>query len=164
MRDIVFVDDISVDILTSFFIQKIWIALKIRGTMHDLPRRCTVVIDEVFQTPTAQKLLSKYFVQSAKFGLKFVLTLHYIDQLSKEAQLALKNSNASYMLISGVDKKAFIALQEEFETHGYTLDDLLNLKQYDSLNLIKSKDGYKSFITHLPPKLKVTENKIQKVA
>ena len=165
MRDIDFDDEVSVDILTSFFIQKIWIALKIRGTMHDLPRRCTVVIDEVFQTPTAQKLLSKYFVQSAKFGLKFVLTLHYIDQLSKEAQLALKNSNSSYMLISGVDKKAFIALQEEFETHGYTLDDLLNLKQYDSLNLIKSKDGYKSFITHLPPKLKVgTENKIQKVA
>ena len=59
------------------------------------------------------------------------------------------------MLISGVDKKAFIALQEEFESHGYTLDDLLNLKQYDSLNLIKSKDGYESFITHLPPKLKV---------
>lgn len=165
MRDIDFDDEVSVDILTSFFIQKIWIALKIRGTMHDLPRRCTVVIDEVFQTPTAQKLLSKYFVQSAKFGLKFVLTLHYIDQLSKEAQLALKNSNASYMLISGVDKKAFIALQEEFEAHGYALDDLLNLKQYDSLNLIKSKDGYKAFITHLPPKLKVgAENKIQKVA
>ena len=165
MRDIDFDDDTSIDILTSFFIQKIWIALKIRGTMHDLPRRCTVVIDEVFQTPTAQKLLSKYFVQSAKFGLKFVLTLHYMDQLSKEAQSALKNSNASYMLISGVDKKAFIALQEEFEAHGYTLDDLLNLKQYDSLNLIKSKDGYKAFITHLPPKLKVgAENKIQKVA
>lgn len=165
MRDIDFDDEVSVDILTSFFIQKIWIALKIRGTMHDLPRRCTVVIDEVFQTPTAQKLLSKYFVQSAKFGLKFVLTLHYIDQLSKEAQSALKNSNASYMLISGVDKKAFIALQEEFEAHGYALDDLLNLKQYDSLNLIKSKDGYKAFITHLPPKLKVgAENKIQKVA
>ena len=132
--------------------------------MHELPKRCSVVIDEVFQTPTAQKFLSKYFVQSAKFGLKFVLTIHYMDQLSKEAQASLKNSNASYMLISGVDKKAFIALQEEFEAHGYTLDDLLNLKQYDSLNLIKSKDGYKAFITHLPPKLKVTENKIQKAA
>ena len=45
------------------------------------------------------------------------------------------------------------------------LIDTLNLKQYDSLNLIKSKDGYKAFITHLPPKLKVgAENKIQKVA
>lgn len=162
MRDIDFDDEISIDILTTFFIQKIWIALKIRGTMHDLPRRCTVLIDEIFQAPTAQKLLTKHFVQSAKFGLKYVLTLHYMDQLTKEAQAALKNSNASYMLISGVDKKAFESLEEEFTVHGNTIDDLLNLKQYHSLNLIKSKDGYKSFITHLPPKL-IVEN-IQKVA
>lgn len=154
MRDIDFDDDISIDILTTFFIQKIWIATKIRGTMHEHPRRCTVLIDEVFQSPTSQKLLTKQFVQSAKFGLKYVLTLHYMDQLSKEAQSALKNSNASYMLISGVDKKAFEALEEEFNVHGYCLDDLLNLKQYHSLNLIKSKDGYQSFITQLPPELK----------
>ena len=154
MRDIDFDDDISIDILTTFFIQKIWIATKIRGTMHEHPGRCTVLIDEVFQSPTSQKLLTKQFVQSAKFGLKYVLTLHYMDQLSKEAQSALKNSNASYMLISGVDKKAFEALEEEFNVHGYCLDDLLNLKQYHSLNLIKSKDGYESFITKLPPKLK----------
>ena len=154
MRDIDFDDDISIDILTTFFIQKIWIATKIRGTMHEHPGRCTVLIDEVFQSPTSQKLLTKQFVQSAKFGLKYVLTLHYMDQLSKEAQSALKNSNASYMLISGVDKKAFEALEEEFNVHGYCLDDLLNLKQYHSLNLIKSKDGYQSFITQLPPELK----------
>ena len=165
MRDIDFDDDISIDILTTFFIQKIWIATKVRGTMHEHPGRCTVLIDEVFQSPTAQKLLTKQFVQSAKFGLKFVLTLHYMDQLSKEAQAALKNSNASYMLISGVDKKAFEALEEEFNVHGYCLDDLLNLKQYHSLNLIKSKDGYESFITHLPPELKVdTKNEIQNIA
>ena len=154
MRDIDFDDDISIDILTTFFIQKIWIATKVRGTMHEHPGRCTVLIDEVFQSPTSQKLLTKQFVQSAKFGLKYVLTLHYMDQLSKEAQSALKNSNASYMLISGVDKKAFEALEEEFNIHGYCLDDLLNLKQYHSLNLIKSKDGYESFITKLPPELK----------
>ena len=45
---------------------------------HEHPGRCTVLIDEVFQSPTAQKLLTKQFVQSAKFGLKFVLTLHKI--------------------------------------------------------------------------------------
>lgn len=166
MRDIDFDDEISIDILTTFFIQKIWIALKIRGTIHALPRRCTVLIDEVFQTPTAQKLLTKQFVQSAKFGLKYVLTLHYMDQLSKDAQAALKNSNASYMLISGVDKKAYEALEEEFNVHGYSLDDLLNLKQYQSLNLVKSTDGYRAFITYLPPKLKsnIKEIKQQNIA
>ena len=63
------------------------------------------------------------------------------------------------MLISGVDKKAFEALEEEFNVHGYCLDDLLNLKQYHSLNLIKSKDGYEAFITQLPPELK--NNKVE---
>jgi hypothetical protein len=164
MRDIDFDDDLSIDILTTFFIQKIWIALKIRGTIHELPSRVTVLVDEIFQAPTAQKLLAKQFVQSAKFGLKYVLTLHYMDQLTKEAQSALKNSNASYMLISGVDKKAYEALEEEFNIHGYSIDDLLNLKQYHSLNLIKSNDGYKSFITHLPAKLKVSLVKQQNIA
>ena len=162
MRDIDFDDEVSIDILTTFFIQKIWIATKIRGSMHELPRRCTVLIDEVFQSPTSQKLLTKQLVQSAKFGLKFVLTLHYMDQLNKEAQAALKNSNASYMLISGVDKKAYEALEEEFNIHGYSLEDLLNLKQYHSLNLIKTKNGYSAFITHLPEELK--ENKLQEIA
>ena len=157
MRDIDFDDEVSVDILTTFFIQKIWIATKIRGTMHKYPSRCTVLIDEIFQSPTSQKILTKTFVQSAKFGLKYVLTLHYIDQLSKEAQAALKNAKSSYMLISGVDKKAYQSLEEEFSVHGYTLDDLLNLKQYHSLNLIKSKNRYEAFITKLPKELK-TEN------
>lgn len=166
MRDTDFDDEASIDILTTFFIQKIWIATKERGTMHKLPRRCTVLIDEIFQSPTSQKILTKTFVQSAKFGLKYVLTLHYMDQLSKEAQAALKNSNASYMLISGVDKKALEALEEEFNIHGYCIDDLLNLKQYNSLNLVKSKDSYKAFITKLPPKLRVYESreKLQEIA
>lgn len=84
-----------------------------------------------------------------------------MDQLSKDAQSGLKNSNASYMLISGVDKKAYEALEEEFNIHRYTLDDLLNLKQYQSLNLVKYTNGYRAFITYLPPKLKsnITEIK-----
>lgn len=167
MRDIDFDDDISIDILTTFFIQKIWIATKIRGSIHKHPGRVTVLIDEVFQSPTSQKLLTKQFVQSAKFGLKYVLTLHYMDQLSKEAQAALKNSNASYMLISGVDKKSYEALEQEFNIHGYCLDDLLNLKQYHSLNLVKSNNGYRAFITHLPAELKVSniiEDKQQIIA
>ena len=61
-----------------------------------------------------------------------------MDQLSKEAQAALKNANSSYMLISGVDKKAYQALEEEFSVHGYCLDDLLKLytqKDYSYTNL-----------------------------
>ena len=154
MRDKDFDDDISIDILTSFFLQKIWTALKIRGTMHNLPDRVTVLIDEIFQTPCAQKILAKNFVQSAKFGLKYVLTLHYLQQLSQDAQRAMRNANASYMLISGVDENAFSSFRSDFQKEGYEVEDLLNLERYHSLNLIKTKNGRSAFITKLPKGIK----------
>ena len=154
MRDKDFDDDISIDILTSFFLQKIWAALKIRGTMHNLPDRVTVLIDEIFQTPCAQKILAKNFVQSAKFGLKYVLTLHYLQQLSQDAQRAMRNANASYMLISGVDENAFSSFRSDFQKEGYEVEDLLNLERYHSLNLIKTKNGRAAFITRLPKQIK----------
>lgn len=52
------------------------------------------------------------------------------------------------MLISGVDKDNFKELKEELSP--YELEDLLNLKRYNSLNLIKYEDGYSKFITQLP--------------
>lgn len=159
MRDKDFDDEVSKDVLTTFFIQKIWLATKIRGADEEYPNKVTVVIDEVFQVPTAQKILTKTFLQSAKFGLKYMLTLHNLEGLSKEALASLKGANTSYTLISGVDKQAFEELEKEFTVHGYCVDDLLNLKQYTALHLIKSNDGYKALITHLPPELKV--NKIE---
>ena len=170
MRDKDFDDKTSKDVLTTFFMQKIWLATKIRGSIENkskYPARVTLLIDEVFQVPTAQKILTDTFLQSAKFGLKYMLTLHNLDGLSKEALASLKGSNTSYTLISGVDKKAFEELEKEFEVHGYSLDDLLNLKRFDALHLIKGNDGYKALITHLPPELKVesiTESKIQNIA
>lgn len=154
IRDKDFDDEVSKDVLTTFFIQKIWLAAKIRGSEKEYPSRVTVVIDEVFQVPTAQKILTKTFLQSAKFGLKYMLTLHNLEGLSKEALASLKGANTSYTLISGVDKQAFEALEQEFTVHDYCVEDLLNLKQYTALHLIKSNDGYKALITHLPPELK----------
>ena len=157
MRDCDFDDKTSKDVVTTFFIQKIWLATKIRGTNSNYPNRVTVVIDEIFQTPTTQKILQDTFLQSAKFGLKYMFTLHNLEGLSKEALASLKGANATYTLISGVDKKAFYELEQEFSVHGYCVDDLSNLKQYTALHLIKSNDGYKALITKLPPELKNNE-------
>lgn len=129
-------------------------ATKIRGSKHKEPKKVTVIIDEVFQVPTAQKILTKTFVQSAKFKLKYILTLHNLEGLSKEARASLKGANATYTLIAGVDKEAFESLEKEFEVNGYCVDDLLNLKRYTALHLIKGNDSYKALITNLPPELK----------
>ena len=158
MRDIDFDDNTSIDVLTTFFIQKIWLAAKIRGSKHKNPKKTTVIIDEVFQVPTAQKILTKTFVQSAKFKLKYILTLHNLEGLNKDARASLKGANTTYTLIAGVDKEAFESLSKEFEINGYCLEDLLNLKRYSALHLIKCNDGYKALITHLPPPVKINQN------
>ncbi|MFL0198441.1 hypothetical protein ACJDU8_23165 [Clostridium sp. WILCCON 0269] len=55
------------------------------------------------------------------------------------------------MLLQGCDKKVFDELSDEMKP--FELDDLLNLKQYHSLNLIRTKERYQKFITHLPDAL-----------
>lgn len=110
MRDKDFDNKASKDVLTTFFMQKIWLAKKRRGSRENkskYPARVTLLIDKVFQVPTAQKILTDTFLKNAKFGLKYMLTLYNLDGLSKEAIVSLKEVNTSYTLISGVDKKAF---------------------------------------------------------
>ncbi len=159
MRDCDFEDETSKDVLMTFFMQKIWLAAKLRATkgtqeISSIPPKVTLLVDEIFQVPTCQKILEKTFLQSAKFGLKYMFTLHNLEGLSKEALASLKGANTTYTLISGVDKKAFEALEEEFSVHGYCLDDMLNLEQYRALHLIKNKNGYDALVTTLPPELK----------
>ena len=64
----------------------------------------------------------------------------------------LKNSNTSYMLISGCEKSNYQELREELENN-FDLEDMLNMKRFYSMNLIKTSDGYSSFITKLPGKI-----------
>lgn len=150
LREDEFYDKVSKNVLVTFFITKIWLSILMRSK-NENSKRCTVIIDEIFQTPMAQKLIGQQLVQSAKFNLKYIFTLHYLNQLAPDTKEALKSANSSYCLISGCDKKAFKELEEEFNINGYELDDLLKLEEYHSLNLIKTSKSYASFITKLPP-------------
>ena len=56
------------------------------------------------------------------------------------------------MLISGCEKSNYQELREELENN-FDLEDMLNMKRFYSMNLIKTSDGYSSFITKLPGKI-----------
>ncbi|NLY61578.1 MAG: hypothetical protein GX054_08770 [Clostridiales bacterium] len=56
------------------------------------------------------------------------------------------------MLKNSCDKDNFKELKDEL--HPYTLDDLLNLKRYHLLNLIRYEKGWAKFITKQPPPIK----------
>lgn len=138
------------NILTTFFISKIWLACTIRGDTQDKPLRNHLIIDEIFDAPTSFKVLEDMLVQVRKFQLKLIFSAHYLNQIEPIRE-ALKASGASYMLLQGTDKKNYKELESELQP--YTVNDLLNLKQYNSLNLIKYSKGYATFISDLKRKI-----------
>lgn len=138
------------NILATFFVSKIWLACQLRGGVQNKLLRCHVIFDEIFQAPTAECLLNNILVQAGKYQLKPVFSAHYLSQIDIIRE-ALKASGASYMLLQGTDKKNYDELREDLRP--FELQDLLNLKRYHSLNLIKSSSGYDRFITKLPEPL-----------
>jgi GTPase SAR1 family protein len=135
------------NVLVTYFTTKIWLALQIRGARYEKPKRCHFIIDEIYQAPTCERILREVLPQSRKFGGKFVISCHYLSQIEPIRE-ALKASGSSFMLFQGTDKKNYEELKEELQP--YELEDLLNIKQFHSLNLIKYEKGYARFITHLP--------------
>jgi len=135
------------NVLVTYFMTKIWLSLLIRGNRFERPKRCHIVVDEIYQAPTCERILTSILPQSRKFGGKFVISCHYLSQIVPIKE-SLKASGSSFMLFQGTDKKNYEELKEELQP--YELEDILNMKQFHALNLIKYEKGYAKFITHLP--------------
>ena len=88
-----------------------------------------------------------------KFSCKLIVSCHYLNQISKLRE-ELKACNSSYMILQGSNVNNFDSLKLEFENLNYTVDDLLKLKRYHSLNLLSYEKGYWAGITELPKPLK----------
>ena len=153
MPQAMFTTDGEKDIFTTYWMTKIWLALQVRADKYEEEEltKVNLVIDEIYQVEHTEQFLKTKLSQIAKFGLKPIVSCHYINQL-KHMRDELRSANASYMLIAGCDKKNFEELKDEL--YPYNAEDLQKLKRYHSLNYIKTKDGYSTFITQLPPVLK----------
>lgn len=140
------------DIYCSYWINKIWGALQQRHSMLKEEKRVKVNLffDELYQVPTTQNFLKIKINQIAKKICKPIISCHSLEQI-KYIRPELKSANTSYMLISGCNKDNYNELKEELDP--YELEDLLNLKRYTSLNLIKCNNGYAKFISTLPGKI-----------
>ncbi|WP_207721014.1 hypothetical protein [Clostridium gasigenes] len=140
------------DIYCTYWLTKIWGALQVRFANIPIEEQRTqvnLIYDELYQVPKCQEFLRLKINQIAKKTCKPIISCHSLEQV-KYIRPELKSANTSYMLISGCNKDNYNELKEELEP--YELEDLLNLKPYYSLNLIKSKNGYSKFITELPYK------------
>jgi hypothetical protein len=150
MPEVMFSTESEKDIYCTYWLTKIWLALQIRKWEHpDLKDRLKVniFIDELYQVPQAQDFLRSKLSQMPKFTAKPIISCHYLGQIPI-IRNELKAANTSYMLIAGADKDNFLEMKSEL--YPYTVEDVLNMKRYHSLNLLKTNNGYARFITQLP--------------
>ena len=134
------------DILTTFFISRIWLAVQLRENNKDA-RLCNVIFDEVHQVPTTARFLSNHITEFRRHRLGLILSCHYLKQM-RELLIALKSSGASYVLIAGTEKENLEALKEEILP--FTVEEGMKLKPHTSINVVNYGNQYAKFITSLP--------------
>jgi rRNA processing protein Gar1 len=149
MPEIMFSTETEKDIYCTYWMTKIWLALQIRKweITKDKHIKVNIIVDELYQVPHCQDFTRSKLSQMAKFSGKMIISCHYLGQIGIIRD-ELKAANSSYMLISGCDKDNFKELKDELSP--YTVEDLMNLKRYHSLNYMKYEKGYAKFISKLP--------------
>ena len=140
------------NVITTFLLSKIWIATEIRGKLNKRPKPTHICIDELFQCKTAMDMLKNDEVlpQTRKFGAKFILSAQYCDQISPIID-TLEGAGSSFMLMSGTSEKDFKRFKNKLE--GFEYEDLKDMKQYSSMNVVHYSKGYVGFISQLPKPL-----------
>ena len=139
------------NIICTFLITKLWASAEIRGDIYNKPPRSHIIIDELSQIHTAELYLDSIITETRKYGFKIVLTGQRLFQLDKGFVENLKSAGSSFMLLKGSLKEDFNYFKEEIGDN-FTYEDLDNMEQYSSLNLIQYSQGFTSFITKLPKK------------
>ena len=134
------------DILTTFFISRIWLAVQMRENNKDA-RLCNGIFDEVHQVPTTARFLSNHITEFRRHRLGLILSCHYLKQM-RELLIALKSSGASYVLIAGTEKENLEALKEEILP--FTVEEGMKLKPHTSINVVNYGNQYAKFIASLP--------------
>ncbi|NFJ84014.1 hypothetical protein FDA84_15120 [Clostridium botulinum] len=155
MYDSMFATQQQKDIYVCYWITKVWGTLQKRfcDIKEEDLKQAVILIDELYQTKNCEKYLTMILSQIPKYRAKIVLSCHHLGQIPI-IQEELKSAMCSYVFISGSNKKNFMAMKEEFEDKGYTLEDLLHLKRFHALNLLAYEEGYWVGITKLPPPVK----------
>ncbi len=149
MPEIMFNTEQEKDTYATYWLTKIWGALQQRKWFIDKADivKVNIFFDELYQVESCQEFLRSKLSQIAKFGAKPIISCHYLEQI-KIIRNELKSANSSYILIAGSDKDNYNELKTEL--YPYTVEDLLNLRRFHALNLIKYEGGYGKFITKLP--------------
>jgi hypothetical protein len=154
MKGADFPTNMEKDVMATYWLTKLLLALEIRDkeVAEDDRLKVNLFIDELYQVENCEKVLKDKLSQIAKFRCKPIVSCHYINQI-KHLRSELRSANTSYMLIAGCDEDNFKELKSDLAPFTYETS-LATMPSYHSLNRIKTEDGYATFITKLPGKVK----------
>lgn len=141
------------NVVGTFLLSKIWIATEIRGKWNKKPKPTHISVDEIFQAKTAMRMLAndEILPQTRKFGCKFIFSCQYTEQIDILMD-TLIGAGASFMLMKGTSEKDFKRFESQLE--GFEYEDLKDMEDYSSMNLIYYSGGYSGFISQLPAPIK----------
>lgn len=139
------------NILVTYFISKLFIASIVRAENINAKKltRTTLIIDEIVQAKGCYETFDDILTQLRKFRIRPILSAHFWGQI-KYFQSSLNTAGLSVILPQGSDKSNFEELKKEFNNSGFDVDDLLNLKKFNSLNAVQTEKGFTGFISQFP--------------
>lgn len=143
-----FPDSSTRDMLSVFYLSRIWLTVQIREENKD-SRLCNIVLDEIKTVPTVAEFLEKHITEFRRHRLGLLLSAHGLAQFGK-LLTQLKDSGANFIIMPPVDKKNIEMLKEEILP--FELDEVLNIKPFHALCVINYGNQYWKGIGRLPLK------------
>ena len=111
-----------------------------------------IMLDEIHQLDNSTSLMIKNIAEDRKFRTTYVFTCQFLKQF-KSLWEPLKGTGCNFMLLSGCEKENFKMLSEEIGNN-FTIEELLHLPAWHSLNIIRGREkAITTFITKLPSQL-----------
>src|SRR5690606_6520374 len=113
MPENMFTSQSEKDTFTTYWMSKIWLALKLRKSYipeKDLIK-VNIIIDELYQVERCEEFVRSILSQVPKFNARIILSCHHINQLTNVKD-ELLNANGSYVFIAGCSKQNYTALKE----------------------------------------------------
>lgn len=144
------------DIVMTYFLSRMKLAGQKRAaliTEREDRKVVHIMLDEIHQLDNSTSLMIKNLAEDRKFRTTYVFTCQYLRQF-RNLWEPLKGTGCNFMLLAGCEKENFNLLKEEIGNN-FTIDELIKLPAWHSLNIIRGREKtINTFITKLPRLIK----------
>lgn len=139
----------TTDTMVTMLVSKIWLAtLFSRNTLPiENRKQAHLILDEPHQYEQVMKFIKSAIKESRKWRLRFVMLTHTFDVFSNMKE-DLLSAGCSYIMMKTTEKN-FKTIQNVVKP--FSIEDMVNLKQYHALCSINYKNVNHNFIAKLSP-------------